>query len=132
LISENKHKLCFSFNKGDNILIYTKIIEENIELIDINASTKSNNLSHMSSIIRDIYDFENYTQEELINYLINNYYYKENDLKDKNLDQLKYEFIKVISEHYNISFNDPIINKIISLNNLNRKQLINYLMVYHN
>jgi len=102
LDSENKDKLCYSFNKGDRILIYTKIIEENNEIINFNELSKTNSLSHMSSIVKDVYNLKNYTKEQIINYLVKNHKYKEDDLKDETLSNLKKLLKTELKEHYNV------------------------------
>jgi len=96
----NKDDLCFSFNKGYRILVYTKIIEEKEIDLNISESSKSNSLSHMSSIISDVYDLKDYSETEIINYLIENHGYKKEDLEDKDLNELKLD--KEIGKHYNL------------------------------
>jgi len=101
-LEDKKEDLCYSFNKGDRILIYTKIVEENNEKIDFSESSKTNSLSHMSSIIGDIYDLKDYSKEEIINYLIKNHKYKEDDLKEDNINDLKKILRYELKKHYNV------------------------------
>jgi len=96
----NKEDLCFSFNKGRRILIYTKIIDEKDIDLNISESSKSNSLSRMSSIIRDVYDLKDYLNDDIINYLIKRHGYKQKDLEDKDLDELKLKLEDELKRHY--------------------------------
>jgi len=96
-----KDDFCFSFNKGDRLLIYTKIIKENNSKIDDKLSNISN-ISNMSSVINEIYDSNQYTKEDIINYLAKNHGYSKLLLRFKNTDELKKIFKKELRKHYNI------------------------------
>jgi hypothetical protein len=62
-----KKDLCFSFGKGKRILIYTRLIDD--ESNDTYLSTSDFKLSGLSTVIKDIYDIKNLTDDEIINNL---------------------------------------------------------------
>ena len=70
-LKEKKEDLCFSFNHGNRILIYTKILDKKYETSKFPiTSSKTNSISHLSSIINNVYNLKDYTREQLINNLL--------------------------------------------------------------
>lgn len=61
----HKKDLCFSFGKGKRILIYTRLIndENSSHITSVVSDLK---LSGLSTVIRDIYDIKNLTDDEII------------------------------------------------------------------
>ena len=109
-----KKDLCFSFAKGDRILVYVRVDEEkSTNITTLNSSQV--NLTDIKKLIRDIYQIDKLTEDELKNHLlffvmndlkgkndkeINNYI--RNFFKDKTIDNLKEMLFNKIIENYDI------------------------------
>jgi hypothetical protein len=89
-------KLCFSFNKGNRLLVYVK--QDDSESLSIESSLISNlSLSNVNDIIRDYYNLDNLTIDTIKKIL------KSLDIKfkdDDNLYDLLYNYLKL---NYNYS-----------------------------
>jgi hypothetical protein len=138
----NKDDLCFSFNKGNRLLIYVRIFED-IKTTNITTINSSKiNLSNIKSIIKDIYQIDNLNEEEIKNHLL--YFIKiEFEIKNKkDLDiylatYLKKKTIDEIKEllFYKISFDNDIprkkkMYKLDKLKTLTEEKIINSLNFY--
>lgn len=104
-IDENNY--CFNFSKGARILIYSRVIDEEIES---NSSVNSQlKLSNVSEMVKDLYDIKNMSRKEIINNLIilnkdifnNHNYYLKFDKYDDN--QLRNIYANDLKKHYNLS-----------------------------
>jgi len=93
--NDKSRNLCFSFNKGNRILVYVRIEEDNkiIEETGSGSFISSKYISDMSDIIEDMYDIKKLKREELINYLK---VYNVVDIDDMTTDKLRNLLIEKI------------------------------------
>ena len=103
----NENNYCFNFSKGDRVLIYSRIIDDEIES---NSSIDSQlKLSNVSEMVKDLYDIKNMTRSQVINNLIilNKDIFKNNNYKLKfdkyNDNQLRNIYANDLKKHYNLS-----------------------------
>jgi hypothetical protein len=85
----DKRDLCFSFCKGERILVYVRIIEEKTNSLS-SLSISKIHLSNIREKIKDIYQIDTLTKEELKQHLL---YFVLIKYKGKTHKQLN-EFIK--------------------------------------
>ena len=103
-IKKDKNKeLCFSFNKGNRLLIYVRIIDENV--VDDKLSNDHKSISHLNTIINDTYNIHKYNKAELVKNLkkIN---YK--DVKNKTTEELRNILLSIINKYYNVNITHPV------------------------
>jgi len=67
--SINKKNLCFSFAKGQRILIYIRVDETTVSEDFLKSHNSDIKLSSVSDVIKNIYDIEGLTSDEMINNL---------------------------------------------------------------
>ena len=100
---KDKRNLCFSFGKGNRILIYARTNSNIRSNITSRNSVISNiNLSGMSSIIKDIYDFKNLSDDEIIDNLKRDFNINLPPIVKANRAALERYYYNVLSKHYNI------------------------------
>ena len=119
--------LCFSFAKGLRTLIYVRVDNNDNDKSFIKSKINVNlDISNRSELIKDIHDFKNLTNEDIINqlakfdvYLVPNIYYERAVLESLLYDELK--------KYYNINSSyktDSINNKTSSIK-IDKSILIN-------
>lgn len=96
--TSEEDELYFSFNKGNRILIYAKIIDEE-QIKPTLISTETNSISGLNSILEDMYDLQTYTRKELKNNLRANEY---TDFANKTDDDLRKILKEIIYKHHNV------------------------------
>ena len=97
--------LCFSFNKGERILIYVKLDVPHFTYNTISngrSSVNQNSLSNLSVVVDDLFDYlDNYSKDELIALLR---YFNYTDVQDKSNNKLlKILKYKIKHDYFNIS-----------------------------
>lgn len=103
--------LCFSFNKGNRLLVYVK--QDDSESLSIESSLISNlSLSNVNDIIRDYYNLDNLTVDT-VKKILKSLYIKFKD--DDNLYDLLYNYLKL---NYNYNYSSS------SSSSLNKRDLI--------
>jgi hypothetical protein len=111
--------LCFSFGKGNRLLVYVRIIDEKEEIIDNLNDYKS--ISKRNKIIKQIYNINKYTKTELIKQLkILNY----TDIKDKSINDLRNILQIKIYKFYNIQEKDVKEKKEVKAKNETKLSII--------
>jgi hypothetical protein len=85
--------LCFSFGKGNRILVYVRIIDNKTSSI----SDNNKSLSNISSIIKNVYNLNLYTKTELIKQLR---LLKYKDIQDKTIEELRLILKTIINKYY--------------------------------
>jgi len=100
---KDKQRLCFSFGKGNRILIYVRTksdIRSNIS--SRNSVVSSINLSGMSSMIKDIYDIKKLSDDEIINNLKRDFNISLPPIVKENREALEKYYFNILSKYYNI------------------------------
>lgn len=104
---KDKQRLCFSFGKGNRVLIYVRTksdIRSNIS--SRNSVVSSINLSGMSSMIKDIYDIKKLSDDEIINNLKRDFNISLPPIVKENRDALEKYYFNILSKYYNIKKNN--------------------------
>ena len=104
---KDKQRLCFSFGKGNRVLIYVRIksdIRSNIS--SRNSIVSSINLSGMSSMIKDIYDIKKLSDDEIINNLKRDFNISLPPIVKENREALEKYYFNILSKYYNIKKNN--------------------------
>jgi len=103
---ERNDDLCFSFAKGDRILIYVRI-NDNHESLSLSSIPTTLKLSDVEKDIKEIHDIRGLTDDELIEqlgkfnyYLVPNHIYQRSVLESIYYDELKkyYNFQSIIKQ----------------------------------
>jgi len=115
----DKKDLCFSFTKGDRILVYVRI--DNFKTTNLTSlSNDKIKLSDINKLIKDIYQIDNLNKKELINHLL----YLRLDIKDfkgvnlqeflnqKTEENLRTMLLDILNSKYNISLKENSKDKI--------------------
>ena len=97
--------LCFSFAKGLRTLIYVRVDNNDNDKSFIKSKINVNlDISNRSELIKDIHDFKNLTNEDIINqlakfdvYLVPNIYYERAVLESLLYDELKKYYNKIFN-----------------------------------
>ena len=95
-----KRNLCFSFNKGQRVLVYIRIRDNDKSSDYIYKSTKSKSISNISSLINDIHDIDKLTKAELI-VIFKRYGMTDKDLTFLSEKTLKQLLRKVLKSYFN-------------------------------
>jgi len=104
---KDKQRLCFSFGKGNRVLIYVRTksdIRSNIS--SRNSIVSSINLSGMSSMIKDIYDIKKLSDDEIINNLKRDFNISLPPIVKENREALEKYYFNILSKYYNIKKNN--------------------------
>ena len=88
----DKKDLCFSFGKGERILVYVRIDDfETPKLTSLNSDKVK--LSDINELIKDIYQIDDLNKEELIKHIL---YFKDKEYNYEYLDNLSIENLRII------------------------------------
>jgi hypothetical protein len=138
----DKNDLCFSFNKGDRILLYVRI-DEDIKTTNITTLNSSKiKLSNIKLLLKDFYQIDKLNEEELKNHLL--YFAKSEFIKKnhKEVDKYIYDYLygktiedlkQILSEKINSNKDIPKNKKSVDIYNLkylNIEELKKYLRYY--
>ena len=117
----DKKDLCFSFGKGERILVYVRILDEEIKTSDLKSVRSSKaKISNIKEMIKDIYEINNLTKDELIKHIINMYRLNNDQvlyLGKKSMEELKKMVYDKLIEKYNLS-------KSLTPNNYKSRKLV--------
>jgi len=91
--SDNKHKLCFSFTKGDRILFYTLIRKKSKSSSPLISSLKSNKTPDFN----DLYNIGDFDKETLIT-LLNEVFNKSLNSEDYTLEDLRKMYVDELNK----------------------------------
>jgi hypothetical protein len=144
----DKKDLCFSFNKGDRLLVYVRV-DDDIKTTNITTLNNSEiNISNIEELVKDIYQIDNLNEEELKQHLL--YFAKKDFIKKNNEDINNYviksligkkneELKKLLYEKLIIDLNIPKDKRTIAIKNIPfmndeqlKKNLIYYIILDYN
>jgi len=95
--------LCFSFGKGNRLLIYVRIIEDKVDNKEISDDYKS--LSHLNTIIKNTYNIQKYNKAELIRHLKKLNYL---NVEGKTIEELRNILQSFINKYYNVDIKETV------------------------
>ena len=128
----DKRDLCFSFNKGNRLLIYVRV-DETKEKIESSKTQEINELSNIKDIIINIYDLEDLSIKELKDVLLtlsNTYPAINLEYLNKSKNNIKLYLKEILLDYYynfNLNKLDIYIKNIDKLDFNNLKKLFEIL-----
>ena len=102
-IFDKKKQPCFSFNKGQRILVYVRVDDKPLPSISSISSSKAK-LSNLSDFIKDIYQIDKLSLVQIKKALSRLGY---SNIQGKNKNQLRDELLKILMKKYkNVDIDD--------------------------
>jgi len=132
-----KEDVCFSFNKGNRILIYTRIVDEDKD-VDVNVDDEEDlkELSNIDEVIYDIFNIKHLNLERTKQLYLNlNSLLKYLDLTvlDKPIEEIKKAIKPLLVEYfYNFNKKHKINSYIRNIDKLNYVQLAELYLILKN